>query len=183
MRSSWSWWKHGDSHAIHDEFCRIGVKKKFSEDQKTTFGGSKKYANIKKELKPQEQRQEGREEGRESKEGRKERRNEGTKEGAEGGKRQAKQESKEEKTEGNEANKQRRQGGRKEKGNKKRNQEMKKMNKTFRNHASTPFFSPQQDCGICVYVALVFTLCFSLCAIHTNPVSCCNSKAAVRFLK
>ena len=29
--------------------------------------------------------------------------------------------------------------------------------------------------NFCVYVALFLTLCLSLCAIHTNPVSCWNS--------
>ena len=36
---------------------------------------------------------------------------------------------------------------------------------------------------MCVCVALVFTLCLSLCAIHTNPVSCCNSKAELKCWK
>ena len=35
--------------------------------------------------------------------------------------------------------------------------------------------TPMARLWLCVYVALVLTLCLSLCAIHTNPVSCCNS--------
>ena len=64
---------------------------------------------------------------------------------------------------------------------KQKKKETKKMNKAFIIHASALFFSPHQDCGICVFFALVFFLCLSLSAIHTDPVSCCNSKAALNF--
>ena len=65
---------------------------------------------------------------------------------------------------------------------KQRNQEKKKINKAFIIDALTLFFTTT-SCGICVYVVFVFTLCLSLCAIHTNPVLKHNGPGASGALR